>query len=253
MQNLSEIKKGKGIDDVVRGISPGRVEDERLVEVVGERRFADLLERFGAYVTSWKLDRLPREEDIVLSPSEINELLQATVQYENSEDYLFLGSVFLNHLIKYSYENGNNGFRLDTTNLLPLTKLGNNLHGERGNRLKLVIDGNVGNYLCEGVSYMVLSVKGDVKYRGCHNMKHSRVTIDGNVGQEFAKEARNSIFMLNGEAGVCCGEGATGCTFYTTNGMTRERLRVFAARRNRVVYIRPDGKKEQVEPDARYY
>ena len=272
MLGVSEIKKGNGIDGLLRDITPGRVEDERTVGVIGESRFRDLLDIFEGYLGSMhsepytKRQYTNRLSSYVLTPLEINALLQSTSLYETNKAYCWQTGRFLEVLIQNSFKAGYNDFTLTVGNFPEMYGLATGLEGKRSRKLVLNIEGDVSSHIAFNSRHLEISFFGDViSWHGCEGIRDSTVIAHGYVASYFGYDAKNSTFILHGESeqGGFAGGGSEKCTFKTTNEQTLSNLIAdvpefvmmgpdypeipWSYTRNKIVYIHPDGKEETVK------
>ena len=159
-----EIRKGHGIDHLVGGYSPGKVEEEK--ELASNPFFVSLFAKYEKAVYEdlvrlWQMDFILGENyvDEVLLPKQINAFLQATIQYMRP-GYHFTENtaVFINKLIQNSYSAGNNGFHLN----LPVTDLlcvGSHLQGKKERPIELHVKGRAGAFSGWSSEYLNLSVE----------------------------------------------------------------------------------------------
>ena len=249
----SEIKKGKGINDVVRGITPGRVEDERRVEVVDENEFSELMDKCFKFVDDDNYRHLYDPDKLraslrgyVLTPSQINYFLQATIELESCKGYAHSVCRFMRPLIQNSYDAGHNGFTLNTKDLPLIGSVGWSLKGTEDRLLMLGVEGDAGNILGLGA-------------------RHACFTLNGNyVGDNLGSTAFYSTFILNVEdTGKDSGFVAGDCTFKTPNREVLSKLidsvsrvdgDIFGKRKpsyNKIIFIHPDGTEETVRNYAK--
>ena len=217
MQSVtSEIKKGKGIDDVVRGITPGRVENERLIEQVGPC-FGDIMERMRMFLDDSSDMYQQRKggnivecggyaDGLVLTPSQIEAFLKSTVVYETHNNYRY-GSFFINRLIQNSYGAGNNGFVLvDCEPGFGLYGLPQNLKGEKGRLMKIDHNGRLAEKLTGTLC------------------EHVELVIHGRATKYIAQAGRNSTFVFMKGYESACGDNSEDCRFMTPHEPTLRKL-----------------------------
>ena len=258
MQSSAEIKKCKGIDDVVRDISPGRLETERKVEVVGESELGVLLDKYRRYLDLCKLfsDRnvdyklidaadIMVDLSLVLKPIQIDAFLQLTAECEEHEQYSSHTGHFVNRLLRNSYEAGNNDFTLHTEGLPHLDYLFYYFRADEKRPLVFDVIGDVGSYCAKQGYNLVLDLNGD-------------------TGDWFATQAVSSKFTLHGKLGGNSATNTYNCTFRTSREDTRYRLinnvkgtwrdrhfKHLQYSENKIIFINPDGTEEIVEDYAK--
>ena len=275
----TEVKKGKGIDDVVRGIAPGRVEDERLIEVVGESQLVELLEKFGKYL-DFMFVRRGRDNtnpfeimeilvglDYTLTPLQLDGFLQSTFMYENHNAYVDYTGLFIDYLLHKSIKAGHREFTFNTNSLPAMNLFCSGFNGSK----QQPISGSEQEPI-------LLNINGDVGRNSCQYTHHVSATVSGSVGFEFAawssdsnytihgkgecsgggRHTHNSTFTLNAEDLSDFGEDSVNCTFRTSNRRTAEELIKSVSRRrqylttggglsgNKIIFMHPDGTEEMV-------
>ncbi len=238
-----QISKGKGIDTLVSGYSPRKVEEGGEIQVVGETIFKDLLEDYRQFGDPSQREKFIGKSGFVvtdhitkvLSPSEIHKflLLSTTVP---SED---LFGEFIGRLIQNSYDAGYNDFTFDIRSHEAV--LGCHLKGTQENPVRL-------------------KVLGDLAARSLSGCKYVNVNHEGNLGDLSLIGTWYSTFHFNGSIGKESGIDVSNCTFYTTNretlsqllqhvpNETMESLRYsrFVHSKNKIVFISTNGEEEVV-------
>ena len=124
-----------GLDALIRRHTARRPDEKKEIEVVGEHKFSKLLETYELFLR--RKDFFVKDKEIldeiedVLSVEDINTLLQLTIRYEDyEEEYSRCTGLFINRLIKNSYNAGYNNFVLNTMALSrSLDNLGENFCG----------------------------------------------------------------------------------------------------------------------------
>jgi hypothetical protein len=217
---VAEIRKGKkGIEDVVGSYRGQAVEETRRIIAEGDGDIARLLELF---MSGQRIDKI----DDVLTPEQINAFLQSTAAYEeDSELFDIHRGAFVSCLIQTSYEAGYNDFHLDTTALRDVRSLGAWVKGAEERPIQITISGNIGHHCGRAAHYM-------------------RIHVTGNTGQDFAMDARYSVFTVEGGVEHNCGLGAEKCTFKTPDKATLVEMLSMVEKGNKVYLIHPDGKEE---------
>ena len=270
MSETTEIKKGKGIDGVIRDITPGRVEDERELVVVGGVDFSQLMENYRKFLGDEGHDEFskkfkPAGVKIVLTPLQVNSFLQSTVIYEDHERYNNITGLFISSCILKSYNAGNTKFMLDTRNLPEINNIGNLLRAEKGRRITIDVFGDVGIFLGIDSAYVTYSVHGNVAVFGAYNAHYQRYTVYGDVDERFGLEAVFSSFDLKGETGSNSfskaahsritvyknvkndfGRESSDCVYRTPDKSVLQRLLAVVPERNDVVFIDENGRQQMV-------
>ena len=241
-----EIKKGKGIDGVIRDITPGRIEDEKKVQVVGGNAFPRIMENFVLCLNSHVnfVDESTAGE--VLTPPQINAFLQMTAVHEDHSNYHQYAGIFVSSLIQRSYDAGNNGFTLNTQNLNDLVCLAGQLKGTGSRPLMLTVEGAVGKECALYASHIDMTIKGDANFGLPDFSTDSVFTFHGYVSGFVDMVGINYS-----------GIGSRNCTYKTPDIQTlkslinivkseyREENQILNTC-NKIVFIRPDGREKTV-------
>ena len=231
---------------MLRGIVPGRLEEERKLEVVGNTEFSDLMKRYEEFLFHAGNHTAELIGNVVMTPSEIDQFLQATVQYERHTYYRETWH-FADRLIQNSYGAGHNDFVIRTHILSEINHLLYYRSKNADRPLRVTIDGPVGHSLAQYTTGLDITVIGD-------------------AGKGLAYQARDSVFTLYGDI-VECGFSSVNCIFKTPNKRTLKKLIGSVSKttlqwlmtevkhhpsRNKIIYIRPDGKEKLVANYANY-
>jgi hypothetical protein len=166
------IKRGtSGIDDLF-GYTASDVENESRIEVVGNDNFEELIQIFSEYLveTPYYLKEL---DPFILNPFEINDFIQFTAPFTESDSYPRLLGIVSQKLIVNSYKEGYNNFKLDFRNLVAPSFFASDLKGKDKNPIQI-------------------EVKGDVSGNSFQYVKNAHIKVNGNVGTEFARHTENS-------------------------------------------------------------
>ena len=120
-----QAKKGKGIDGLLAGMNPGQVEEQRILPIRAGKydallqKYCRLLSARNGLYEGRGMREVKEKIDAhifdILTPNDIGEFLQLSVQYEEDEDYYLLLPYFMDRLIQNSYDQGHNGFEINTT------------------------------------------------------------------------------------------------------------------------------------------
>ena len=237
---LVQIKRSRGIEDLVSKYAPQTVE-ERRIEVVGEIDHAELLNKFKEALNTdehWITYCYGARFSDVLKPEQINIFLQEAAQFERHEDYNKRVGLLVSRLIRNSYNAGCNNFYLDTKNLLKLNGLARDINAEKDRRCYIKIEGDVGDKCGSRLNYC-------------------SVIINGNAEDGLGYEARNSSFTVYGSIGGLWGYFAENSEFKTSDEETFNRMleqhknevfyrfsRFEKLPNNKLIFIPPNGKEE---------
>jgi len=201
---ITEIRKGKGIENLV---GTPRVEEVRSTASVGDIDFAGLFNQYTGLFGKRGSDPFEELEKItaILTPIQINAVLQATIQHEKRQDYSFNTGLFVSHLIQNSYNHGNNGFTLNTKTLKELHDLGRGLEGTPDKPIELTIIGNTGDHCGSNSKYSSINILGNIGDNCGWAAENSRFNITGNTGDSCGERSVYSIYNISGNTGNACG------------------------------------------------
>ena len=198
MNYTTTARKGKGFDDVVKGLVLGTIDTSKDPVVIA-RPFEQLFEQYkqmlqydlnnvqtyfqhlgGGKTLEQHVQEIAQEVSDVLNPAQINAVLQATLPYEDVLSYPFVTGILITRLLQNSYDAGNNDFALDTSTLPLLENLASRLCGTLERKVSLAVTGGVGN--------------------------------------SFGLKARYCSFVSHGSAGMSYGYGALECRYEIYGG-----------------------------------
>lgn len=196
-----------GIEGIIEAYRPGKIEEERKIEVIGEDKFAGLLKKYEQilsiedYLKDNTFFKIVWEKITeILTPGEINCFLQATIKYENEKkysNYSYDTGLVITRLMYNSYLQRHNNFYLDTVDLLPIDCIGYKVEGTKERQLLVTINGEAGSDLGRESRYLTINVKGNAPGCGYYS-KNSIFDIEGDAGDSCGKESKNSIFNIKG-------------------------------------------------------
>jgi hypothetical protein len=265
MEAVSEVRKGKGIEEVLGSHSEQSVDSDRKVEVVDESLLPSLLERhkqlldMARYLIDIDLPNCirngPNGDGVkfmftdVLTPSMINAFLQATLVHETHREYGELTGPVISRLIQNSYEAGHNRFVLDTRTLPELVSIGEDLKGTKDRKLELMVFGD-GGYSCGmGAEHLNMTVEGCVNDDCGENSRYSTFNISGDAGRYCGSRAYRSTFVIYGTSiglALFIQNAPKRCTFKTPHEEVSLMLKACLPEGNRVILMHPEGKEEKV-------
>ncbi len=192
------------LDDLLRNYKPQPlVEPPSPIVVVGEDKFTALMERYRRFLDEGGVqyqnlrEMYQKTQDIstILTPEEINNFLQMTIENEHHGNYQMKTGIFFNKLIQNSYDAGNNDFHLDTTALVvPLNYLCALIKGKKEKFVTISLRGNIGR------SYGFESSNG-------------KSNITGNVGSDCGSLSKNGTYIIAGNAGDGFGMESEYCEY----------------------------------------
>ena len=211
------IKKGnKGLGDLVRGMTVPVPERERKAQHTGEAWLEDTLKEYNSAFDIKKatypeiFNEIMTQSLPVLTSGQINQFIEATIEYEEHENYLGRTGVFASALIQTAYNAGHNDFVLEPKGTQPLDWIGAYLKGTEKNPLRL--------------------------------------TNNTQTGECCGWEAEHVIITNNTITGRHCGWLARHSTFKTNNPETLENMAYYLKDPSdkKVIFIHPDGTEEEI-------
>ncbi len=139
MENCSiPIKRRKGIDGLVSGYSPEKVEEENDLLCTGNK-YDRLLIKYSTYLSipfcphdNSRMEAVLRTVDEVLQPEELDTLLQVTCRSQHEKHFHRRTGQFFSRLINNSYLAGYNNFSFHMTELIEMFCF--NVRGTEENR-----------------------------------------------------------------------------------------------------------------------
>ena len=175
----------------------------------------ELLEKLNeSFEKDWKdLAKHLKSIDQILEPEKINSFLQATIRFEDNENYREYTGVFISKLIQDSYDVRNNNFVLNTKSLKEIHNIGVRLEGTKEKPIQITIEGNTGDGCGYEAYHLTFNIKGNAGYGCGSGSVHSTFNIEGNTGDNCGQEAQNSTFKIKGNTGDLCGYEAYHLTF----------------------------------------
>ena len=272
----AEIRKTDGIEGIIQAYTPAGVDDTLQTKTEGSNPLEDVTRKYEEILQdkysnlAVLRDYVAKIED-VLQPEEINRFLQTTIAYEQSRDYQKKTGIFISRLIQTSYDAGNNNFTLNIQNTKELASLGFNLEGTPENKIKLAIQGNVGNDFGEysgNCEYELLGnakdffgrvsrkctykIRGNIGWGAGHESKICEYTILGDTLFVCGLESTDCTYTITGTVGSSAGFDSKNSTFKTNNPKTLEYLlsdlvsvnQDGQPSHNKLVFIHPDGREE---------
>jgi len=219
---ITEIRRGMGIEGLVRA---SQVEEVRQIitesGIVKETDncYKKILDEKSIFI----LGLAPITQ--ILTPEQINLVLQTTSKYEEHQKYENSIGMFISELIQNSYNQGYNNFTLNTTRLKEISHIGHHITGTPENPIEITIIGNTGKN-CGWLS------------------ENSTYTIEGNAGSDSASRLKNTTYTISGNIGYLFGSQSENSTFKTANQKTLKKMIELIPYHNRIIFIHPDGTEE---------
>ncbi len=209
-----DIKKGSGIDNLVSGYCPGKVDKEKIISV--DNHVGGLYKKYQTAVESHdftKINQIVRfitlsdDVDDVFSPEEISGIFDTFQKLvNNGENDL---GVFISKLLQNSYDAGYNNFSLSVSS--KVFSLGSYI---RGNEDRLLVLGVAGQDIPGG--------GGSTRYVSYRFQNESPIVGWGARDSQFVfygsakacgNKAKRCEFIFRGEVGRFVGMDALDCTF----------------------------------------
>ena len=179
------IKKKKGIDNLVSGYSPSKVEEEIVLESSSFREEHE--ELFLNYHTDLETRHSPHYcrrhspfnhiKDVLL-PEEINIFLLSTVPYEKYDSYSRTTGWMVSKLIQNSFDVGYDDFSL-RAGFFQLDFLASYLRGRKEKPVQVEIFGNCGQDVAYGMRWVDLVIHGNVYNNSFRSVLDSTITLHG--------------------------------------------------------------------------
>ncbi|MFH1637249.1 MAG: hypothetical protein ABIB71_02380 [Candidatus Woesearchaeota archaeon] len=132
--------------------------------------------------------------NVILNPDQINDFLQSTVVDAGIKSYAWITGQFISKLIQNSYDAGNNGFSIDTHATGPLDILGEKLSGRPDERIKLQVEGNVGDLFGSMAKHLCSTVNGNTGNFCASYVKDSEIEVNGRFGHGLGLCSNMSVF-----------------------------------------------------------
>ncbi len=214
---ITQVRKSKGIQDLVRGYTPGKVEEEikpdfpenKLAEVVAS--YENILNSCEYSFTLEEQRTLRRKIKLVLKPVLIKSFIYYAHKYSRVNGFYFATSIFINQLIRNSYQAGFNDFSLDIIYNHQRYCLG--LTGEKKRPIKLNIQGNVFYDDLRRCQNVEAEIHGDCDSFCGHYCRNVKIVCYGSAGYGFGERSRESRFTVFGDVVRSFAKGASDSMF----------------------------------------
>jgi hypothetical protein len=207
------------LDDLF-GYTSDDVENTNTIEVVNGSDLCAVLEEYVTFLDYIPLNGAKNanqssKTEAILTPNEISSFLHLTTGYYDHCRYSWKTGMFISKLIQNSYDNGNNHFKFNLTNIPPIVYFGDKIKGDISNSINLDLVGNIGAKSFQNAKSINLNVIGDVGAFSFEKAEQCRVIINGNCMGFFGK---NSLYLngyISGNAGACLGNSSSVSKFIT--------------------------------------
>ncbi len=148
-------------------------------------------------------DNLP-----ILTPYQIQTIFQKFIGKKMEFD----SSHLMNRLMQTSFNNGYNGFILDTGDF-PFDNLCQYLEGTSKRKMQVRVLGSAGIFFGYQSKYMDTRIEGSAGINLYENVEHCSIRIGHDIGKACAHNAFNSYIEINGSVQTPFGIMARSCTF----------------------------------------
>src|SRR3989344_3998270 len=261
------IKKGNNdLGDLVRDMNVPAPERERRVRIEGDAWLEETLQK---YESSFDLKKTYKEisYDVmsqslpVLTSEQINQFIEATIEYEEHENYLDRTGLFATALIQTAYNAGFNDFVLEPKGTQPLNWIGVWLEGTQNNPIRLTNNAQTGKNCGALTKHSTITNNAQTGDYCGHEAEHSTITNNAQTGDYCGYRAEHSTITNNAKTEDNCGLRAEHSTFKTNNPETlKEILRDISNLKinlylectdthsgNKIIFIHPDGTEEVIK------
>ncbi len=195
------ISKRIGIENLVSGYSPGKVEEKKPLLTKGNMDPL-LLEYFSLYQYLLPLGGIMLEEhyrnESVLNPKQINQLVQLISPYESNHYFNMVTGYFLTEQISRSYHSEYNDFLLHSSALSKVGALVSFIRGQESNPLRLSVY-DAGMNCCSHTSNLIVEVFGKAQDNFGIRSKDSEFTFHGDVSERCCRECYATVKTTNPE------------------------------------------------------
>ncbi|MBI4095374.1 MAG: hypothetical protein HY438_00775 [DPANN group archaeon] len=158
------------------------------------------------------LEQIIKSGTTEISAQLISQFAQAMVAYDGQDYFEYVTGIFLNMLIKTSYKQGNNNFKLDLRQASPINYLGDRLSGAKRRRLNVTVDGNIGYNCWDNSVYCTTKIHGNTADTFAHKAGFSSFSVAGNLGNECFDRVLGLKINIGGKTGKYLGQYADQCT-----------------------------------------
>ncbi len=265
--NVSEAKKGKGIDEIIFRLQPQPVDDLKIVPSSAPNQFQDLLAKYQRFldrsieakggIYGWYTAMEKAVEQYFperLTPAEINIFLQMSMGTEGHPNYN-RADYIITQLIQNSYDAGYNDFTLSTAALNEKIALWS-LRGRPQNILRVTIDGDAGYTSFPHSRYVEGRIRGNAYACGAGS-SDSAFIIGGNdlgdLGWAYfddgmsAEWSERCSFTVRGTVGKRSGLRSSACLFRVFSREAAEQLCANVPPGNKVILVAPDGREDTIK------
>jgi hypothetical protein len=199
--------------DSLFGYTADDVEHKREVQATLNLKLQEIFEHYKDHVSFPRASFTKAEIPFILTPEEINTLIQMTLGHLDIQEHQNYTGCYLSRLIQNSYDNGENNFVFE--DVYEISKFGHCLRGKKSNPITLnvlggladysfqnlshvnvKVNGNVGNLFGEYSINLTALIFGDVLDNCLYGGDNSTIFVDGNVESGFVFLCRNSFAAI---------------------------------------------------------
>ncbi len=207
-----EIIKNPGIDTLVSGYSPGKVEEETAIITEGSAALSEAVDHYTSWgkpsLASASIKKLWPKIKVrtILKPEEIAAFLRISEIHEDTHSNVT--SVFISKLVQNSFDAGYNDFRL-SGELQYFSDLPYKFKGREDKLLKVVMDDGAPYKCGNRAEYIEVYAQHHCSSNLGSYSKHSKYHVAGDIiGRGLGAYAQNSEFIVQGNGGSHVGQGA---------------------------------------------
>jgi len=143
----------------------------------------------------------------VLNSRQINQFIEATIEYEDRKQYLGYTGIFVSTLIQIAYNAGHNDFIFEPKGTQPLELFGTNLKGTEENPIRLTINAQTGDYCGAHTEHSIITNNAQTRNKCGAFAKHSAITNNANTEDGCGWRAEYVIITNNAQTKDYCGYG----------------------------------------------
>ncbi|HLC46191.1 MAG TPA: hypothetical protein VJI75_00455 [Candidatus Nanoarchaeia archaeon] len=229
------IKKGtdRGLGDLVRDMTVPAPEKERKARIEGEVWLEEALKEYeNTFETEGMIyeelfDKIVNQSLPVLTSGQINQFIEATIEYEEHKKYLDRTGLFVSALIQIAYNAGFNDFVLEPKGTQPLNMIGAYLKGTEKDPIRLTNNARTGDSCGWRSEYI-------------------NITNNTRTGYNCGGYTKYSIMTSYSQIKSGCGWNAEHSIYKTNNPETLRNIlyNLNESSGNKVIFIHPDGTEE---------
>ena len=198
-------KKGKGLDDLLQSLTP-QLPDTTKKVIFSESVFNILHDKFRQVLNEHEQKKYIAPYFFglgiteILTPENINRFIQTTIQHEHHPYYQATVGRVASRLIEKSYEAGTTRFYLDLRNLKAPHYLINNIYADYRRKLEVTIDGDVGSDFAVHSVNLNVTLHGNIGESGAQFLQESSITLDGEIkGYNFGFGGKHLVVKSSNE------------------------------------------------------